>query len=338
MNWNSGFSALYEMKKVDPVSWLDAGAFDLTGGTVNRSDDDLQESASIAMTQDPRECWIRIYLKARQNGGSSRVPVFTGLTSTPQRDIDGIRESFQAVCYSVLKPAADVLVPCGYYVPAGAEGARVAAQLLRVGPAPVTFIDDGPKLLEPIVAEETDTNLSIAQQIVRAIGWRIRIGGDGSISIEPQASQVSARFDTMDNDSIELKMTDAQDWYSVPNCYRVSSGDQYAVARDDDPDSPLSTVARQASRGGTGEIWAGESGVSLGDNESLAEYAVRKLKEAQAPARKVSYTRRFNPDVTVGDLVSLRYAANGIDGIFRVSRQTITLGYGAKTQEEVILT
>lgn len=337
MNWNSGFSALYELRKVDPVSWLDTERLDLTGGTVSRSDDDLQESASITMTQDPRECWVRIYLKARQTGGSARVPIFTGLTSTPQREVDGVRESFQAVCYSVLKPARDVWVPLGYYVPAGAEGARVAAQLLRVGPAPVTFQDDGPKLLEPIVAEETDTNLSIAQEIVGSIGWRIRISGNGSISIEPQASQISARFDTMDNDSIEPKITDGQDWYSVPNCYRVSSGGQYAVARDDDPDSALSTVSRKANRGGTGEIWTGESGVSLGDNESLAEYAVRKLKEAQAPARKVSYTRRFMPDVTVGDLVSLHYAANKIDGIFRVSRQTITLGYGAKTQEEVIL-
>ena len=336
MNWNSGFSALYEMKRVDPVSWLDAGSLDLTGGSVSRSDDRLQESATIMMTEDPQECWIRIYLKAKQTGDSARVPIFTGLTSTPQRDLDGIRESFQAVCYSVLKPAADVLVPCGYYVPAGAEGARVAAQLLRVGPAPVTFIDDGPKLLEPIVAEESDTNLDIAQEIIQAIGWRICIKGDGSISIEPQAAEVAARFDPMENDSIELKITDTQDWYSVPNCYRVSAGGQYAVARDDDPESRTSTVSRKASRGGTGEIWAGESSVSLGDSESLAEYAMRRLREAQAPARKVSYTRRFHPDVTIGDLVSLHYAAHKIDGIFRVSRQTITLGYGCRTQEEVV--
>ena len=336
MNWDKGFSASYELKRVDPVSWLDAGSFDFVAGSVSRSDDDLQESATIQMTESPGECWIRVYLKARQPSGGARIPIFTGLASTPRRDLDGLRESFQATCYSVLKPADDVLVPCGYYVPAGAEGARVAAQLLRVGPAPVTFVDEGPKLLEPIIAEDSDTNLSIAQKIVDSIGWRIRISGDGSISVEPMAGDIGLRLDTMDHDAVELKISDTQDWYSVPNCYRVSTGSQYAVARDDDPDSPLSTVSRKSNRGGTGEIWTGESGVSLGDNESLAEYAVRKLKEAQSPARTVTYTRRFYPDITTGDLVGLHLPGHGIDGTFRVSRQTITLGYGAATQEEVV--
>ena len=336
MNWTRGFSALYELKKVDPVTWMDMGSFEFTGGSISLTDDNLQESAAIQMTTDPGECWLRVYLNAKQEGGGARIALFTGLASTPQRDLDGTRESFQATCYSVLKPADDVLVPLGYYVPAGADGAQIAAQLLSVGPAPVTCEDNSPRLLEPIVAEETDSNLSIAQQIVETIGWRIRIRGDGSISIEPAAENVSLKLDPQENDSVELKITDAQDWYSVPNCYRVSTGNLYAIARDDAPDSPLSTVSRKAARGGTGEIWASESGVSLSDGESLAEYAARKLKEAQAAARNITYTRRFFPDVLVGDLVGLHYPGVGIDGIFRVSRQTITLGYGAKIQEEVV--
>lgn len=336
MNWTRGFSALYELKKVDPVTWMDTGSFEFTGGSISRTDDNLQESAVIQMTTDPGECWLRVYLNAKQEGSGARIALFTGLSSTPQRDLDGVRENYQATCYSVLKPADDVLVPCGYYVPSGADGAKIAAQLLGVGPAPVTCEDNSPRLLEPIVAEEMDTNLSIARQIVDSIGWRIRIRGDGSISIEPTAEDVSLKLDPQENDSVELKITDMQDWYAVPNCYRVSTGSLYAVARDDDPDSPLSTVSRKAARGGTGEIWTSESGVSLSDGESLAEYAVRKLKEAQAPARKITYTRRFFPDVLVSDLISLHYPGVGLDGTFRVSRQTITLGYGAKTQEEVV--
>ena len=52
------------------------------------------------------------------------------------------------------------------------------------------------------------------------------------------AGDIGLRLDTMDHDAVELKISDTQDWYSVPNCYRVSTGSQYAVARDDDPDSP----------------------------------------------------------------------------------------------------
>lgn len=162
MDWNRGFSALYELKKVDPVSWYDAGSFDLTGGNISRTEDDLQESANIQMTENPRECWVRIYLKAKQGEGGERVALFTGLSSTPQRDLDGKRESFQAVCYSVLKPADDVLISRGFYAPAGAEGAGLAAKLLEVGPAPVTVAEGSPKLLEAIVAEEFDTNLSLS--------------------------------------------------------------------------------------------------------------------------------------------------------------------------------
>lgn len=337
MNWHRGFSALYELRKVDPITWMDTDELRFTAGTVSRSEDDLQESANLTLTESQGECWLRVYLKAKQGNSGARVPVFTGLASTPRRDLDGVRETYQATCYSVLKPADDVLVECGYYVPAGAEGARVATGLLGVGPAPVFYQEDGPKLMEPIVAEDADTHLSIAQQIVRAIGWRIRIGGDGSISIEPPAVNALLTLDAMDHDSVELTISDTQDWYSVPNCYRASTGDIYAIARDDDPDSALSTVSRKALRGGTGEIWASETGVTLSDDKSLGEYVLERLKEAQAPARTVGYTRRFQPDTTVGDLVNLHLARYKIDGVFRISRQTITLGHGCRTQEEVVM-
>ena len=97
MNWDKGFSASYELKRVDPVSWLDAGSFDFVAGSVSRSDDDLQESATIQMTESPGECWIRVYLKARQPSGGARIPIFTGLASTPRRDLDGLRESFVVI-------------------------------------------------------------------------------------------------------------------------------------------------------------------------------------------------------------------------------------------------
>ena len=102
MNWNSGFSALYELELVDPVSWMDAGSIDLTGGTVNRSDTELIESANLKMTHRIRESWVRVYLKAKQTGGSERVAIFTGLAITPQRDLDGVRESYSTECYSCI--------------------------------------------------------------------------------------------------------------------------------------------------------------------------------------------------------------------------------------------
>ena len=336
MNWNSGYSALYELKTVDPVSWLDTGSLDFTAGKINRTDSDLIESADLTMTERIREGWIRVYLKARQTGSGARVPVFTGLAMTPQRDLDGRRESFQTECYSVLKPAEDTLTPRGYYVPAGAPGPQLVAELLSVGPAPVEYDEGGPDLLEPIVTEDSDTNLSTAWKVLDAIGWRIRISGLGVIRICPAATEPSARYDTDENDAIEPKVTDSDDWYDCPNCMRVVSGDKYVEVRDEDPDSMLSIDARKADRGGTGEIWQQDSASAIGSNESLAEYAFRKLQEAQSHAREIKYYRRYNPNLTIGDIVTLHYPGVGLDGNFRILNQTLTLGHAVRTDEKVV--
>lgn len=336
MDWNSGYSALYELKTVDPVSWLDLKNLRFKSGKVNRTDSDLIESADLNMTERIRESWVRVYLKARQEGSGARVPVFTGLAMTPRRDLDGRRESFPTECYSVLKPAEDTLTPRGYYVPAGAPGPQLVAELLSVGPAPVEYDEGGPDLLEPIVTEDRDTNLSTSYKILDAIGWRIRISGDGVIRVCPAATEPSARYDADENDAIEPKVTDSDDWYDCPNCMRVVSGDKYVEVRDEDPESMLSIDARKAGRGGTGEIWQQDSASAIGSNESLAEYAFRKLEEAQAHAREIKYYRRYNPDLTIGDIVTLHYPGVGLDGNFRILNQTLTLGHAVRTDEKVV--
>lgn len=336
MNWNKGFSAQYDIMKVDPVSFLDMGFLKFTGGTIDNKASGLMQSADLAMTEDPGECWVRVYLKARQSGGGSRVALFTGLTSVPERKMDGIRPTYNVECYSVLKPADDMLVPRGYYVPAGTDAAAIAVELLSAGPAPVIADVAGPGLEDPIVAEDDMSRLDVAWLILNAIGWRLRIDGDGTIHVSPQASEVSATFDTLSNDIIELAVTDEQDWFSVPNCIRVVSGQKYVEFKDDDPESKISTVGRKANRGGTGEIWMSDTASSIGSNESMAEYTIRTLREKQYPARMIGYSRRYMPGVLVSDLVTLNLARVKINGTFKVTSQRITLGYGCRTEEEVV--
>lgn len=335
MDWNRGFSALYELRQVDPISFMDVGSFLLIGGSISRSDSGLMESADLVLPEQTGECFLRIYLKARQGEDGERVPLFTGLASVPQRTLNGNKVQFKTACYSVLKPVDDVLVPRGFFVATGVKGAEAAADLLRTGPAPVTYDDTSPALTEAIVAEDKDSYLSMAQKVLDAIGWRIRIDGSGTVALVPKAEEVSAQFDDQENDSIEVNITDTSDWYSAPNCLRVTNGKDCVEVRDDDPESQLSTVSRQAMRGGTGEIWSQESVSSLGETDTLQSYAERRLKELQGPARKISYNRRFRPDVTVGDKVRLHLPGHGIDDVFTITSQKIQLGYGARVSEEV---
>lgn len=334
MIWSDGYTSTYYYTLVDPKSWRDLERMEITGGSVERSDGELMESADLDVTELPEggERWIRIWLDAEQEG-MEHEPLFTGLTSAPTRDIDGHRESYKIECYSVLKPIDDILTERGYYVPAEVTAPTAAARLLRTGVAPVVVAEvaEMPHLTESVVAEDRETNLTLAQKVVDAIGWQIRIDGYGIITVEPKNSEVVAMFDANLNDSIELAVTDEYDWYSCPNVLRCVSDDLTAVARDDDPDSPLSTVSRGR------EIWAEETSVTLGTNESLAAYAYRRLKELQSPARTVTYTRRFDPDVTIGDLIRINHPQIGIDGTFRVTSQSLELSHGCRTSEEAVL-
>ena len=322
MNWTEGYSAYFNIKIVDPATWQDIGTVDITGGTVTKTTDGLMESADIQTTQNIGEAIIRVYVYARQEDDGDRAAIFTGFLQTPGTDWDGTRESHRGVCYSVLKPAADILLPRGWYAAKGASAAGIVQDLLDII-APVTVEGDSPKLTQHIVAESNETNLSMAQKILKSIGWRLRITGDGEIIVCPTPEKAVERFDTRTNDIIELKVTDEQDLYSCPNVFRASANNESVVAYDQ------SSIERRGR-----EIWAQEENCATNDGESLTEYAQRRLLELQAPARKVKYSRRFLPDIVPGDMVEINLPAQNVAGSFLIKRQQITLGYNALTSEE----
>ena len=144
MDWNKGFSSSYYAYIVDPISWRETDRFEIIGGSINHESEGLRESADIeCISFDPgREVWVRIYLDARQGGETQHVPVFTGLACTPSINIDGYFMSGTLQCFSVLKPAADVLLARGYYVPAGMNGADAVKGLLSVTPAPIIEVQN----------------------------------------------------------------------------------------------------------------------------------------------------------------------------------------------------
>jgi hypothetical protein len=138
-----------------------------------------------------------------------------------------------------------------------------------------------------------------------------------------------AAFDPNYNDVIETQIDVALDWYAAPNVLMCTDEDMTAIARDDSRKSPLSTVNRGR------EVWAFESNCDRGDNESIAEYASRRLAELQQVELSAEYDRRFMPGVLPGDLVRLCYPEQGLDGIFAVDTQSIELGHAARTSERV---
>lgn len=332
MNWNKGYSARYFGTIVDPISWRDTTTFDFAGGNISNTSTGLRVSADLDnVTGDfSKERWVRVYLDCRQNGQSTRTPMFTGLATSPDINYDGKLREVPLACYSVLKPCEDVLLDRGWYAPNGADGANLIKQLLATStPAPVTVEGISPKLSQYIIAEDGESHLSMADKVLKAIGWRLRITGDGTIHICPRATAPSASYDTLENDSIEPQVSLKNDWYSCPNVFRAVSGDFFAIARDDSMDSLLSTVNRGR------EVWGEETSCKLNSAESLAGYATRRLKELQMSTLEVDYTRRYNPNLLVTDIVKLNYPVQNVVGLYRVTQQKIELTHGGRTSETV---
>lgn len=331
MNWNKGISATYYAYEIDPISWREKDRIEIIGGSINHDLDGLRESAEIQCTRYDAgtEKWIRIYLDATQNGNSEHIPLFTGIACTPSISIDGYMMNNTISCYSTLKPAKDVLLPRGYFVLEGANGAEAVKELLSVTPAPISIEGVSGTLTQSIIAEDGETHLSMADKILKAIDLRLGINGDGSIRITTKARGVSGSFDALENDSIEPQISIERDWFECPNVFRAIHDDLSAIARDDDPASPLSTVSRGR------EIWAEESSCDLSSGESISEYAARRLKELQTVEITASYDRRYDPDIQVSDLVKLNYPKQGLDGLFEVTSQKIELGFGARVTEVV---
>ena len=290
MDWSKGFSAKYYMTVVDKSSWRDFGRIELTGGKIKRTMNDLRESADLNCVDysSDIEQLIRVWLDAKQDGESSHIPLFTGLASSPGRSINGRYESNALQGYSVLKIAQDILLPRGWYAPTGIGGGNLIKKLLSPIGAPIHLSENSPALKSAIISESNENNLSMTDKILDAIDWRLRLDGRGEIYIEPINKDPIVRFSSIDNDILELSVDVTYDWYNCPNVYRAVMGDTSAIARDDDPNSLLSTVNRGR------EIWYEDSNCYLNENETLADYTKRKLKDAQYVAYKLSYARRFS--------------------------------------------
>ena len=331
INYSNGLSATYYAARVNPQTWADAGEINIISGSITKNaSSDLVVSADISVNEDiDAETWIRVYMIAEQSGAKERTPLFTGIASSPSRNINGNTETRKLDCYSVLKVAADILLPVGWFAPARTNGGELIRILLSDLPCPVELDEGSPTIISSFVAGNKDSKLSVAKSIADAINWQIKVLGDGSVRICPKPQTIAGTFDNIENDIIETSVTDNRDIFAVPNVLRVTLDGSTATARDDDPDSVYSTVNRGR------EIWQQED-AKLAAGESLGEYAIRKLKELQNPSRKLSYTRRFQPDVDVNDLVSIIYPKQSIGDVFRVKSQTITLSHGAKVKEEVI--
>jgi len=343
MDYTQGYRAIFYATEFDPVTWTDFSAdltrrIDLISGSISRTNTDLRQSASL-VTKDYNigfEQWIRIYMVAEQMGEQKREALFTGIATSPSDSHQGVVVNSNIQCYSVLKPAADIYLSRGWYANKNMNAITIIKELLKpINPtnANVVITPNNAEayLQDYVIAEDQETNLTMIEKILDAIGWMMQIQGDGTIVLSPYTllgqDEPVLTMSPYENDIVETSFNIEHDWFECPNCIRVTYNGAIAIYKDEDPDSPLSVQNRGR------EVWAVEDSPALSTGESLYEYAKLRLHELQEMNEVATYTRRFMPEVNVDDIVRLGYS--DLSGDFIVETQNINLGYAANVSETV---
>lgn len=329
MDWSKGFMSFFELREVDEDTWFDGDEINMYSCSINKDKDtNLIESAKLYTEKEIESNYVRLYLLASQAGSSEKVALFTGLVNNSSKTFDGRIVNAYYDAYSVLQPASTVLCPRGYYVKRG-SGADAVRDMLVMLKCPVRISGQSPVIDSDIVADKKETVLSICQKVLDAIGYRFRLEGDGTVVICPKATEPALSIGD-DNDTMETKVTISKNMFDCPNVLMVSTDSQTVVVRNDRQDSPYSTVNRGR------EVWEMEEGIVLAAGQSIHSYAADRLAELEKPEERIKYTRRYDPDATVGDMISIDYSVIGLSGNYRILSQSINVTYGCSVSEEAV--
>lgn len=334
------YSVDYAAYSVSPDTWADGAEIDLVSiesieyeaarPNSDGGNEPPYDSCSLVLGDEIGEQWVRVYALVTQES-TRAVPLYTGLSSSrPRHEWKGAEEVWSVDLTGTLARAGEKLMPIGWWCqtdPATKAGSLLAENC----PAPVTVTEPAANLSSPIYAEEGETNLTMAQKLCDACGYRIRVDADGSITVEPEPETPALTIDEGGNDLMLEDLDDGpSDESDVPNVYRVTTGEgDVAVWRDDDPESQWSTVARGR------EIWMQETGVSLVEGESASTRAMRGLQTAQHAARTANYSREFADGVHAGDLVEFDMPKTRLSGLWRVTRTSLQCEVGITVDDEV---
>lgn len=329
MDYSKGYTASFYAAYVDPGTWQDGERFELVSGSINRNAEGLRQSAELTVREysQTTDRWIRVFMDCDQEGDRAHVPLMTGIASTPGEEHGDAATEVSLKVYSPLKAAEDIKLELGAYIPAGTNGAEAVRRLLSAQPAPVRINGEAPALDEAVIAEQNEDCVTMSDRILEAIGWQLQIDGDGTIILsEKEANpRPKLKMSPDENDIIEPGFSKERDWFNCPNVLYVSSGSQTYRATDEDPESPLSIQARGR------EVIQIEDNVTLAGGEGIIQYGRRRLKELQQVTETAAYTRRFIPDINVGDAVLIDYP--DLQGTYIIETQSISLTTNGQTQE-----
>lgn len=346
IDWTESMTQTFEFYVVDPLTWKDTIPLtQITSCSINR-DEESQTlgSATIDTTEELDECYVRVYLVARQNGVTEKVALGTYLVQTPAVSHDGKSSSISMDAYTPLIELKEGLPPLGYSILKNTNIMDTAYNICREHMrAPVVKANNSKTLYNDFVANINDTWATFAKDLVANADHKIDLDEVGRVLFAPiqDIASLQSRWTYNDDNSSILypDINKERDLYGIPNVveviYSTDSGYLFSRIVNSDENSPISTVNRGR------EIVYRDSNPNLSGEatqEMLDAYATQLLRNLSCLEHKITYSHGYCP-VRVGDCVTLNYEKAGIRNTrAKVIAQTIKCETGCPVQETAVFT
>lgn len=345
-DWSESMQQTFEYYIVDPNTWADTTLINsITSSSITRdSDSGTKSSATIDLTDNLEECYVRIYLKTIQNGITEKTPLGTFLAQTPSINFNGKSKTISIDAYSPLVELQEKSPPIGYFISKKENVMDSVYSLTKENlRAPVVKANCNTKLYSDFVADPSETWLSFLTDLMSNAKYEYDVDAMGRILFGPvhEIAKMQPVYTYEDND-ISILYPDisvSRDLYGIPNVveviYSKNNERYYARVVNDDPSSPISTVNR-----GREIVERVTNPNMIGDptNEQIQEYAEKYLRNASCLEYTISYSHGYCP-VRVGDCVLINYEKAGLNYVkAKVISQTINCDAGCKVSEKAVIT
>ena len=341
INWAEPMVQYFEYYEVNPQTWTDQRVLTkVTKSTIRRDlYADTLGSASIDITENIKEGYVRIYLVVVQNGNTYKYPLGTFLVQTPFESFNGMSKRITMDGYTPLIELKEKKPPLGFYIPMNTMGAptNVMQTIIKLTTegcrAPVVGNTYSDNMFKEFIADPNETSFDFISALLATIQHEFSIDEMGRIlfSKKQEISSLSPTWTfNDDNASILLPEIDvSNDLYGVPNVIEVSYSDgimnYQSTVTNDDVNSPLSTINR-----GRQIIYRETNPDIIGNPTAnkIDKYALRRLKELSNITYRITFSHGYCP-VRIGDCVLINYNRAGLTNIkARIVSQNIQCDTG----------
>ena len=266
------------------------------------------------------------------------------MVQTPSYSFDGKHKSISLDAYTPLLELKENPPPLGYSILKDQNILNIAIQIIREQVrAPIIITANDETLFSNFVADINDTWITFIIDLLANAKMTLGLDELGRIMFIPEQKTAALQpvwtYDDSNSSILYPDLDIDHDLYGIPNVVEViySNGvnHYYGTAINDNPSSPISTVAR--GRKITHRIT--DPGLPGNPSqEQIQQYAELALKNLSTLEYTVTYKHGYCP-VRLGDCVRLNYNRAGLNGVkAKVISQTIDCVPGCPVTEKAVFT